>query len=80
MDNSIPTIVVSLSLTLYFSAMGIMIFTVKPSLLFDKNGKLRDFGLGDNRSIISLHVAAPLIAILSISLSIFIVSISRRKK
>lgn len=53
------------ALTLYIILYGLLILS-KPSLIYDKNGSLRNFGIGyTTRSILPVWLLSIIIAILS---------------
>lgn len=54
------------ALLLYIFAV-MTIFAVKPSLMFDANGKPKDFGVGltEGRSVFALGIMLPILAVLS---------------
>lgn len=37
-----------------YSIINIFLFTIKPNLLFTNDGKIKSFGCGDNKTIISV--------------------------
>lgn len=41
-----------------------ILFIMKPSIMFDKNGDVKDVGFtDDNRSLLSLYLVAPILAV-----------------
>lgn len=49
----------------FFVLLIALIFTSKPSLIFNPNGSLRPYGIGDEKTMFSFGVFTVVIAILS---------------
>ena len=61
-----------ISIIIFLILFGLIVIT-KPELIFDKNGKPREFGLGyKNKTVIPLWLAAIYLAIISYVLSLYI--------
>lgn len=50
---------------LFYILLLLLIISMKPSIIFNKDGSLKNFGLEKNETIYSLGVAVIIIAILS---------------
>lgn len=53
---------ISISITVYLLLMFI-IFYIKPSYIYDSDGKIKDFGLESNQTITSLGIISTCMAI-----------------
>lgn len=51
--------------SLFFILLMILVVVSKPSLVFHKDGSLKDFGIGDEKTMFSLGVFTSVVAILS---------------
>jgi hypothetical protein len=51
--------------TVFFILIVMLIYTSKPSLVFDTNGNIRAFGIGDDKTMFSFGVFTIVLAILS---------------
>lgn len=49
----------------FFILLILLISTMKPLLLFDRNGNVKPFGIGDEKTMFSLGVVTAVVAILS---------------
>lgn len=54
---------VILSILVYFMTMAILYFT-KPSLIFHKDGSVKDFGLKSDQTIFSIGIFSSCVAII----------------
>lgn len=50
---------------LFFVLLMVLVAVSKPSLIFHPDGSLKEFGIGDNKTMFSLGVFTTVIAILS---------------
>lgn len=50
---------------LFYVLLMILVFVSKPAIMFDKNGHIKPFGIGDDKTMFSLGVITSVIAILS---------------
>jgi hypothetical protein len=48
----------------FFITILLIIYLVKPSLMFNKDGTIKEFGYTEEKSIITIFIAIPIIAIL----------------
>ncbi len=51
--------------SVFFVLLVLLIYTSKPSLVFDNDGNVRPFGIGDDKTMFSFGVFTVLFAILS---------------
>jgi hypothetical protein len=51
--------------TVFFVLLIMLIYTSKPHVIFDTNGDVRPFGIGDDKTMFSFGVFTVVIAILS---------------
>lgn len=51
--------------TAFFVLLISLIATVKPSLFFERDGKIKPFGIGDDKTMFSFGVITVVLAILS---------------
>ncbi len=51
--------------TVFFVLLVSLIATVKPNLLFEKDGRIKPFGIGDDKTMFSFGVITVVLAILS---------------
>lgn len=51
--------------TAFFVLLIMLIYTSKPHLVFDNNGKLRPYGIGDDKTMFSFGVFTVVLAIIS---------------
>ncbi len=51
--------------SVFFVLLILLIFTSKPSLIFDNKGSLRQFGIGDEKTMFSFGVFTVLFAVVS---------------
>lgn len=49
----------------FFVLLISLVSTMKPLLLFDKEGRIRPFGIGDDKTMFSFGVVTAVVAILS---------------
>lgn len=50
---------------LFYVLLMVLVFVSKPSIMFEKNGDIKAFGIGDDKTMFSLGVITSVIAILS---------------
>jgi len=52
---------------LIYITLLLLLFLIKPSLLFDDNGNIKNFGFesNNNKSLLSIEILIPIIAIIS---------------
>lgn len=52
---------------LIYITLLLLLFLIKPSLLFDENGNIKNFGFesNNNKSLLSIEILIPILAIVS---------------
>lgn len=50
---------------LFYVLLMILVFVSKPSIMFDKTGSIKQFGIGDDKTMFSLGVITSVVAIIS---------------
>lgn len=50
---------------LFFSLLLVLLFISKPSVMFDEDGSLKDFGIGTDKTMFSFGVFTVVLAIIS---------------
>jgi hypothetical protein len=52
---------------LIYITLLLLLFLIKPSLLFDENGNIKNFGFesNNNKSLLSIEILIPILAIIS---------------
>lgn len=52
---------------LIYITLLLLLFLIKPSLLFDENGNIKNFGYesNNNKSLLSIEILIPILAIVS---------------
>ena len=52
---------------LIYITLLLLLFLIKPSLLFDDNGNIKNFGFesNNNKSLLSIEILIPILAIIS---------------
>jgi hypothetical protein len=49
---------------IFFITILLLIYFLKPSLMFSKDGTIKNFGYTDDTSVITIYIAIPIIAII----------------